>query len=94
LESNNIVNEEYIPENQKESSRSIVLTNLPTFLQEDHIKSLCTKYGKVIKINVQRDNNENSLGCAEVVFDHSKAKKAALAGLNGCVICNKTVSVN
>jgi len=93
LRSCNIVSEQYIPEDQEES-RSIVLTNLPTFLQEDHVKHLCAKYGKVVKINIQRDNNSNSLGCAEVVFDHSNAKKAALEGLNGCVVWNKKISVN
>jgi len=94
LESNNIVNEAFITEDQDENSKRIVLTNLPTFLQEDHVKHLCIKYGKVIKINVQRDNNANSLGCAEVVFESSKARKAALEGLNGCVVCNKTLSVD
>jgi len=94
LESNNIVNEQYIPEDQDESSRTIVLTNLPTFLEEEHVKHLCVKYGKVIKINIQRDNNANSLGCAEVIFDHSNAKRAALEGLNGCVVWNKKLSVN
>jgi len=93
LDSNNIVNEDYSPDDQEEGSKRILLTNLPTFLQEEHVKHLCAKYGKISEINIQRDNNANSLGCAEVIFEKAESKRAALEGLDGCVVCDKTIIV-
>jgi len=93
LDSNNIVNEEYSPDEQEEGSKRILLTNLPTFLLKEHVRHLCAKYGKISEINIQRDNNANSLGCAEVLFEKAESKRAALEGLDGCVVFDKTIIV-
>lgn len=68
-----------------------MLANLPTFLEELHLQHICRKYGEVSKILIQRDNNDNNLGCAEVTFVTLESKEAALKGLNGCVMCDKTI---
>jgi len=94
VHSHDIVEEEESPGDHEEGSTRIILSNLPIFLQEDHVKYLCAKYGNISEISIQRDNNGNSLGCAEIVFKSPKAKKAALTGLNGCVVWDKTLVVN
>lgn len=72
-------------------SHTIMLANLPIFLEELHLEHICRKYGKVTKIVIQRDNNDVNLGCAEVTFCTLESKEAALKGLNGCVMCDKTI---
>jgi len=88
----------FLSESAKESSpcskggsHIIMLANLPTFLEEPHLQNICRKYGEVSKILIQRDNNDNNLGCAEVTFVTLESKEAALKGLNGCVMCDKTI---
>jgi len=76
---------------QTEEDLSIMLMNLPTFMEELHLQHLCGKYGKVVKIDIQRDNNANSLGCAEVTFETGEEKKRAWKGLDGCEMCNKII---
>jgi len=79
------------PQCSKGGSHIIMLANLPTFLEELHLQHICRKYGEVSKILIQRDNNDNNLGCAEVTFVTLESKEAALKGLNGCVMCDKTI---
>jgi len=70
---------------------SVMLASLPTFLDENHIIHICQKYGTVINVSMQKDNNGNSLGCAVVKFATQAEKNAALQGLNGCEMCNKRI---
>jgi len=74
-----------------DGSHTIMLANLPLFLEEFHLQHICRKYGEVSKIHIQRDNNDVNVGCAEITFVTLESKEAALKGLNGCVMCDKTI---
>jgi len=70
---------------------SVMLASFPTFLDEHHIKHICSKYGTIVHVTMQKDNNGNSLGCAIVKFATQAEKNAALEGLDGCEMCNKRI---
>jgi len=70
---------------------TVMLASFPTFLDEHHIKHICSKYGTIVHVTMQKDNNGNSLGCAIVKFATQAEKNAALEGLNGCEMCNKRI---
>lgn len=70
---------------------TVMLASLPVFLDEHHINHICSKYGTIVNVVMQKDNNGNSLGCAVVTFATLAEKNAALEGLDGCEMCNKRI---
>jgi len=77
--------------NEDKEEHCINFASLPTFLDAVHLKHICDRYGKVVDIIMQKDNNGNNLGCAIVKFETAAQKEAALDGLNGCEMCHKRI---
>jgi RNA recognition motif-containing protein len=72
---------------------TIALTNLAPEADDDAIREILSMFGKVKKVEVERDEAGNSVGCAEAVFTSFEDAKKAVAGLDGRIADGRKLRV-
>jgi RNA-binding protein Musashi len=72
----------------------IIITNLPRWISEIHLKQYFNNCGKIIQASVALDENTlRPLGYGYLTFDDEAAMNKALAK-NGCLLDGSVISVH
>lgn len=77
---------------RQNDERRLFLWNLPTFLPQEQILSICGRYGRVVDFTLQKSNSDVSLGMCFVQYSTPEELEQAQEALDKCEFCEQQVS--